>query len=350
MVNDGNAKDEIAQAPVDELFGTANPALMAETSAFSETNSQRHVNFILDHTAFTQGIGNIKRWFNPDYVKSECQVETPLLNLFVPNYTLHEFDYVKRGTTMTATNAREAIALIDKISEGVADAPLRYSVQFETPNHQSGFWDACLKYQVHKPVIGDFPNYRTQFGLSIMGRPRKEATHENISYENSESYQNALAHADEPAQMPSRLRYIIQPCIQLVFNSPNSAWTLVTEDAITRIWAQSFGIPCMNITEAELLLFRGYDVNNLRKFDPNRTVLDEIRPNSILQETVDTSAYPYRHVRLSRPKRAKGRENALHHATPATSSVRNTHGVHREKYDHINHAPRGAGQLWEPGQ
>lgn len=312
------------------------------------------VNFILDHTAFTKGIGNIKRWFNPEYVKTECSHLKPRLNLFIPTYTLHEFDYVKRGLTMTASNAREAIDFIDKLSEGVENPPLEYDIQLEDEAQSSISWDACQKYQIHQPVIGEFPNYQTQFRSSKIGRPQPDQYHETISYENSESYQSAAAHANEPALMPPRLRYILRPCIKMMFQSPQQEgkWTLVTEDAITKIWASSFGINCMNITEAELLLFKAYDVNNLRQYDPNRTILDQNGPNSILQETVDTSSYPYQPTETSMPKKAaKSNKHKPHFGnTKVTGVVRNERGIQKEHFDKINHAPRGPGTLWTPGK
>ena len=330
---------------VDELFDEVN----SPTPEVTQEDPQ--VNFILDHTAFTKGIGNIKRWFNPEYVKTECSRQKPRLNLFIPTYTLHEFDYVKRGLTMTASNAREAIDFIEKLSEGVENPPLNYDIQLEDNAHSSLSWDACQKYQVHQPVIGEFPNYQTQFRSSRFGRSRPD--HDSISYENSESYQSAAAHTSEPAQMPPRLRYIIRPCIKIMFQSPQQKgkWTLVTEDAITKIWASSFGIECMNITEAELLLFKEYDVNNLRQYDPNRTILDPSGPNSILQETVDTSSYPYQPTETSRPKKAaKSHKNRPQRGNAkVTGVVRNERGIQKEQFDKINHAPRGSGSLWTPG-
>lgn len=328
---------------VDELFDGNTPT---STPEVPDADTDRDVNFVLDHTAFTKGIGNIKRWFNEDYVQTENSQKKPRLNLFIPTYTLHEFDYARRGLTMTASNAREAIAFIDQISEGIEKAPLEYEIHLGDEGISSQLtWDTCRKYQVHEPVIGEFPNYRTQYGSSKPG-----LYDEVIAYENSQSYQSAAAHAEEPAQMPARLRYIITPCLGI--RDKKTKWVLVTEDDITRIWARSFGIECMNVTEAELMLFKGYDVNNIRQFDPNRTIIDQSGPNSILQETIDTTVYPYQLTSSSRPKKAQKAKKNDKKLAPKTivGATTDEEGIKKERFDAINHAPRGSGKLWRPAQ
>ena len=59
----------------------------------------RQVRLILDHTAFVRGIGNIKRWFNEEYINSNTTRSNEIINLniYIPTYTLHEFDFVKRA-------------------------------------------------------------------------------------------------------------------------------------------------------------------------------------------------------------------------------------------------------------
>lgn len=88
--------------------------------------NKRTYNFIVTPSAFVGGIGNIKQWYN-DY---DC-------NFFIPAYTLKELDFLKKGVSLIATNARESIRFIDKemsldefdfqkngnlISNGIVDA------------------------------------------------------------------------------------------------------------------------------------------------------------------------------------------------------------------------------------
>ncbi|OWB74290.1 hypothetical protein B5S31_g4078 [[Candida] boidinii] len=65
--------------------------------------NKKTYNFIVTPSAFVGGIGNIKQWYN-DY---DC-------NFFIPTYTLKELDFLKKGVSLIATNARESIRFIDK--------------------------------------------------------------------------------------------------------------------------------------------------------------------------------------------------------------------------------------------
>jgi hypothetical protein len=58
----------------------------------------------------------------------------------------------------------------------------------------------------------------------------------------------------ERAIMPARLKYLIRPSIKKVHFDPED-WKLITEDEWLLIWAQSFDIPCVNISQAEGFLF-----------------------------------------------------------------------------------------------
>lgn len=378
-----------------------------EAKALPEHKS-RHINVILDHSAFVRGIGNIKRWFNQEYIKAHIDPtakEDIYLNIYIPSYTLHEFDYVKKGTSMMATNAREAIRFIDKIFEKELNAedeadmtnpdfkpekrPIIYDIYIESPNESGPSWSECLNYKVHSPKIKEFPNFKTKFDSNLIGQhPLSQGDHleshnldeanysslaykqnnklNDIQYENSQSYQNALANADELAEMPTRLRYLIRSCIykrfieRKTFNSPLEEWKLVTEDPITKVWAKSFGIDCMNVNEAELLIFQSYDINQFQLYDPrhNFNAQDENHiPNSILQNTIDTTLYSYTKIdRSSKNKNKNKNKNSKKSTKPKQfngvvsdgSTGSNGDFVKKERFDAINYAPRGTGELWKP--
>ena len=133
----------------------------------------------------------------------------------------------------------------------------------------------------------------------------------DIQYENSNSYQNAAANSDNLAEMPVRLRYLIRTCVykRFIENTKPKAtneleeWKLVTEDSIAKTWAKSFGIDCVNVNEAELLIFQNYDVNLFRLYNPYANDRDNFDPSTnILQNTIDTTLYSYSTAHQEPPK------------------------------------------------
>ncbi|KAI5960141.1 NMD4 [Candida pseudojiufengensis] len=402
----------------DELMDSINNG--SKNGAFPNitqpNDSKRQVKLILDQTAFVRGIGNIKRWFNDDYINSNFNKnsEPILLELHIPSYTLHEFEFVKKGTSISATNAREAIKFIDNHLENYNyqyntpnnhdnhhdEKKITYNVNLETPNDSTPSWNSCLKYKVYSPKIKDFPNYKTRFDSSLLRQlpsqqddayendhhkyksksERKNSFHDDkfqIHYENSPSYQNALEHSDSYAEMPPRLKYLLRTCIYKRFlEKPSSnhqkpwksieEWKLVTEDSITKIWAQSFGIDCVNVNEAELLIFQNYDVNSFKIYNPFALNDDDFEFNNVLQSKIDTTElYQYQKMDQTPPKihhksnTYRGRrkqsnkapktyistEGAVHEEPDYTSA---NGFIKKEKFQAINYAPRGHGQLWRP--
>lgn len=66
-----------------------------------DSQSVRVVNLILDHFAFVRGIGNVKRWFDKGYIDSQLKDRKEsrvVLNIYIPTYTLHEFDCSSSST------------------------------------------------------------------------------------------------------------------------------------------------------------------------------------------------------------------------------------------------------------
>jgi len=371
--------------------------LVEQVASFSLENHDavqvRTINLILDHSAFVRGIGNIKRWFNPGYIRSSMvnADEKIQLNIYIPSYTLHEFDFVKKGTSMMATNAREAIRFIDRIFErddiilngsqnNANDNPIRYGIFIESPRESGPSWNECLNYKVHSPKVREFPNFKTKFDSNLIGQQvipddqydgftshfKSNAKLNDIQYENSPSYQNAIANSDNEAEMPIRLRYLIRSCIYKRYidthnpNKPQSSfedWKLVTEDPITKVWVKSFGIDCLNVNDAELLIFKNYDVNQFNTTPHSHFSLDEGYDNSknILQNTIDTTRYSYttakptnRHKpNTSKQPRRKNRTKVNGVVSEGFTSV-NGEYIKKERFDAINYAPRGSGELWKP--
>ena len=362
----------------------------------------RQVRLILDHTAFVRGIGNIKRWFNEEYITRNTTRTDEIikLNIYVPSYTLHEFDFVKKGTSITATNAREAIRFIDNYLENEVESNSKkiiYDLSLESPQDKTPSWNKCLKYKVHSPKIKEFPNYKTKFDSSLIGQApvsghpsdeneldfiesfdntlslQQNKKLNDIQYENSNSYQNAAANSDNLAEMPVRLRYLIRTCVykRFIENTKPKAtneleeWKLVTEDSIAKTWAKSFGIDCVNVNEAELLIFQNYDVNLFRLYNPYANDRDNFDPSTnILQNTIDTTLYSYstahqeppkvefkKRGRKERRRRDEGRSVPLSTEAVVHSAKNDTGSgvIKKEKFGAINYAPRGQGQLWRPG-
>ncbi|KAG7195451.1 nonsense-mediated decay protein 4 [Scheffersomyces spartinae] len=370
----------------------------------------RMVNLILDHMAFVQGLGNLKRWFNKEYVEQNIKGSEKVgLNIFIPSYTLHEFDFIKKGNTMRATNARQAIKFLDQCFEleeknamnedlNEENEPIHYHISLEQGRECGPSFHECLKYKLYSPKIGDFPNYKTKFDNNLIGQKTSSGYDEkdfdlrqgsnpsqtnDIQYENSASYQNAASNADKLAEMPTRLKYLIRATIykrfyeKNNFRSPLENWKLVTEDPITKTWAKSFGIDCLNVNEAELLLFQNYDVNSFSLYQPQKSfTIDNEQfdiSKEILQNTVDTSKYQYVKLDLAsknetnmklklawKTKSKPGNKSKPNNKQPAKPKE-NINGIisendvgangeiiKRERYDAINYAPRGKGKLWHP--
>lgn len=334
----------------------------------------RRINFIMDHSAFARGIGNIKRWLNSDYIKStygHMEGVKILLTIHIPSYTLHEFDYAKKGSSMIATNVREAIKFIDLLvgqnDAGAAEKVVngivfRYSLNLELQYEQYPSWHECVQnHKVYSPKVREFPNFKTKFDSHRLGINEEDGN--DIQYENSELFKNALAHENSPAEIPSRLKFLIRSCIKQQqqqqhhgLNLAGERWRLVTEDPITKIWAISFGIDCFNINEAELMVFQDYDINGDKvAVDPHFIYQDEQKFEHILHNTIDSTVYEYHEVPSNNimskrhDKRHKNKKKSV--AKAATNEGVGINGgiVRKERFDAINYAPRGSGELWGPG-
>ncbi|CAI5756842.1 unnamed protein product [Candida verbasci] len=371
---------------------------LQHNSAYNDLNNKnvRQVRLILDHTAFVRGIGNVKRWFNKEYIKSNVSRDNELINLniYIPSYTLHEFDFAKKGTSISATNAREAIKFIDTYLENVGNLIddnkddelenyVNYNVEIESPNDNIPNWNQCSKFKVHSPRVKEFPNFKTTFDSHLIGQNTQNDSENMNSFiknfetsvslnktESSMHYQNVLANQERYAEMPVRLKYLIKTCIfkrfleKTIPKIENDAeqWKLVTENSVTKIWAKSFGIDCLNVNEAELLIFQNYDVNSFRNYNPFN-IDDEFNPkDNILQNKIDTTLYSYRDghqepvtvgdykkKRRNRRNRIKtSLEDTVEGIVQDDGGQNGLNPIKKEKFNAINYAPRGKGELWRP--
>lgn len=295
----------------------------------------RTVNLILDHSAFVLGLGNVKRWFHTDYVRNHLEGRVHL-NLYIPSFTLHELGMVKRGSTVRALSARESLAFIEHLCEEEAGAegdfgeepqdapkeeqasPLTSSIflEFRTANFPS--WGACQKYRALYPTERDLERLGPALNFDQLD--------------------------DERAVMPVRLRHLVRSCVYMKHARPSDQplmpgplWKLVTEDMATKVWAQSFGMDCLNVNEAELLLFHARDVTAFEvrapgaDFGAEHDMYNAPNAPNLLHRRVDTSKYGY--------SSAKGEAVA----------PRVVNGVITEAFDTVSYAPRESGALWNPG-
>lgn len=170
---------------------------------------------------------------------------------------------------MMATNARESMRFIEKIVE---EPKWSERVILESPEEAGPNWKTCLTFKTRSPKCDEFQTTKTNGTKSISRKER--------------------------AVMPLKLMFLLRPCVKKThIDSEN--WVLITEDQTTRIWAEAFGITCVNLNQADAELF-----NN---------------KNGILTD---------------KPTRK--------------ATTKRTEKVHVESFDAIEFAPRGAGKLWTP--
>ena len=341
--------------------------------ASQEDEDRRYVRLMLDHSAFVRGIGNIKRWFNEEYIKQNFDNSSDqiVLNLYIPSYTLHEFDFAKKGTSISATNAREAIKFIDNYLENKSDlvnGNIRYVMTLEAPNEIPPSWPKCSKYKLYSPKLLDFPNHKSKFDSNLIGETQhKESL---LLHRESEIVDelNDVASSESAAEMPARLKYLIRTCIYKRFLEKTQPkpknnleeWKLVTEDAVAKVWAKSYGIQCVNVNEAELLIFQNYDVNSFKIYNPFSANEGFDPKNDVLQNKIDSTLYEYKTVKQAPPK-VNGKHRSRKYKRKDTPSIPYEGVVHeekdniwksstikKEKFDAINFAPRGQGKLWSP--
>lgn len=352
--------EPVREEQPEEDFKAVDSAPNEETSP--QVPPTRVVNLILDHFAFVRGIGNVKRWFNREYIESQFTDSNDtnvVMNIYIPTYTLHEFDFAKKGTSITASNARDALKLIDRIldeeqavpsfsaeegGEELKKARLNYNLLIEQRNQNYPNWERCLKYQSQPPKVKDFPYHKTKLANTVLGRPKIS----DIDEDKQE--------AEELASVPPRLKHLIRSCIYKRYIDPfhpdfdaksSTPWKLVTEDSVTKVWLNSFGIDCLNVNEAELLIFQSDDVTGFRILAPGEDFnsgkdVYESADRGILHQWIDTTKYEYLEVGGDRRRRNKNGNTApkADKAAAKALSQANSTLVKEESFGQINYAPR----------
>lgn len=224
---------------------------------------------ILDPSALIRGIGHIRKW-----------VEKYNLVIFIPEYTLRELDFTKRGVSLMATNARESIRLIDKMSSlddefmnfhtETQVTEIKSKVLIQTPEEAGPNFKTCLKYKRKNPLVKDFPNYKTEFdSLNSIGLKK-------VDHESKEEVD-----INSKAVMPLKLRFLIRSCYEKKFNDRNN-WIIVAEDPIVRIWLKTFNLDTSDLTQLENLL-----TNN----NSERTLYDPTSKDELVKEKFETMDY-----------------------------------------------------------
>ncbi|CCH45505.1 Nonsense-mediated decay protein 4 [Wickerhamomyces ciferrii] len=281
--------------------------------------------FIIDASALTKGLGNIKKWVDE---------EQYTIQLFIPSYTIHELDYLKKGITMIATNARESIRFIERVVSSEEDSA-HYKMVLETPEDVGPNWRKCLTYKVRSPKVHEFPNSK-QNNHPLIHQNAIKYENEQIDSQGDILAPNTGKYGRKPrperAEIPARYKYLIRPCIKKT-HIDQEDWKLITEDQTTRTWCESFGIKCINIAEAESLLF-----HKKNQIDPNETSYT-LKSLSLEDEKKGSSAKIGGRRRRSSPKK-----NQAFKASEKSSDG----NARLEDYDSISYAPRGSGELWVP--
>lgn len=232
---------------------------------------QLHI--ILDPSALVGGIGQIKKW------SQEKELE-----LYIPSYTLHELDFIKKGVSLLATNARESIRFIDRATswedqyfeeDEAPKQPLKSKVSIENPDEAGPNWSKCVSFRKRSPRLRDFPNHKADLHNSLLtmnhntpSNLRNSGRNARIRGSNPTSVFPAVSEAealekgldvfelqqgmvqsgDQRAEMPLRLRYLIRSCIHKTFiENAGQKWLLCCEDPVTSIWCRSFGIDVIDL-------------------------------------------------------------------------------------------------------
>lgn len=237
-------------------------------------NTAEQLHIILDPSALVGGIGQIKKWS-----------QEKELDLYIPSYTLHELDFIKKGVSLLATNARESIRFIDRATswedqyfdeDQPPKQPLKSKVSIENPDEAGPNWSKCISYRKRSPRLCDFPNHKADLHNSLLTMNHNSLA--KTSFRNGgiarnrgpnamsvfpavseaealqkgldvfELQQNMVQSGNQKAEMPLRLRYLIRSCIHKTFlENSDAKWHLCCEDPVTSIWCRSFGIDVIDL-------------------------------------------------------------------------------------------------------
>ncbi|SCV05903.1 LANO_0H17722g1_1 [Lachancea nothofagi CBS 11611] len=191
-----------------------------------------HLCYILDASCLEKGIGNVKRWCEPDQARKISR-----LSLYIPTFTLQELDFLKyRRNSYTA---KEALRFIDR-----ADFPESVDLLIEFPELlDTILWSDVLERQVAEV---------TDFDL----RPNTSRS------------------------LPRRLRNLLKSCTYKCHleGSNDQVWTLITEDPQVRNLADAFAIPHCSLVSADQEICKNLDK---RAFQQNVKFSDYLKKKSV---------------------------------------------------------------------
>lgn len=241
--------------------------------------------------------------------------------------------------SMLATNARESIRFIDRVVSS-EDHDIGSKLILETPDQVGPNWRKCMTFKVRSPKTHEFPNNKNVTSKPSVIKYENEEDDDDADERGNQSNEKNLK--KQRAELPARYKYLLRPCIKKTHADPED-WKLITEDLTTKIWCESFGIKCINVSEAESLLFQLKNKSQIGN-DTNYTfsklsIEDESRPLSSSSSNG------------GKRKRSRARKSNNNNAN-IINDINNTGGdsqnTHRESYDSISFAPRGSGELWVP--
>lgn len=280
----------------------------------------RNLYFIIDTSAFLQGMGNVKRWFDAEYATSQIKknqgdgAETVKLHCYIPLNTLNELNHFKRNSSIEGPNAARALKFIDHVldlddgispyddteSKGDGGVIITYDVEVEARSPAFPTWNTALRYAV-----------------------RKDRLHE----------------------VDVGSKFLIRSCVSKAFLGKKhieGSWHVISEDK-ARHCTNLVGINCLNVNEAELLLFRALDVTLAQPRAPGAgfNYQYDMYDNTNIMTKIDTSCYGYSRLANQNGHLRKVDENA------EVNVSRNPGGI-VEDFDMVSYAPRPEGKIWTP--
>ncbi|KAH3674438.1 hypothetical protein WICMUC_003275 [Wickerhamomyces mucosus] len=289
--------------------------------------------YILDVSAFTKGLGTIKRW-----------IESPERDvvLFIPRYTIHELDFLKKGVDMIARNARESIRFIEKTISDESISLNDHPLKLETPDDIGPNWKKCKNYKVKSPKASELgfvsillPDKRPDIVMY-----EQDLLDDQNNFCGNEKEINHISNKDPKVELPNRYKYLLRPVIKKS-HLDSEDWKLISDDPITRIWCESFGVKCITLGEAEGLIFTARN----RSLSLNHG-LERLSIQKNANEVHDPKSDDGQHTGLKKKSRNKGRRGKKLDAPVVNTEINGA--VRLEKYNSITYAPRGEGKLWSP--
>lgn len=311
---------ERAESSVDEHdLKTIEAPLRDQEEHFAERNANerparptRNLNFIIDTSAFLQGMGNVKRWFDAAYATAQIResqgnfAEIVKLKCFIPLNTLIELHNYKRNSSIEGPNAVRALKFIDQVL--VDGGIVSHGDKLDSDQ------EVLISYDVEiEERSSSFPTWKTALRYAAKN--------------------NRLHEID------SGSKFLIRSSVAKAFMGKRTegSWRVITESQ-DRNCVNYFGLNCLNVNEAELFLFRGFDVTRAQVQEPGAlfNCQNDIYDNSNIMSRIDTSLYSY-------GVRDPNAVNDISGSDAGTAG-----GAIIEDFNTISYAPRPKGNVWMP--